>query len=791
MRNKGPRTKGWQTRRYAEGELPADFAGDGNIGLLLGEPSGDLIDVDLDCPEAIELADQHLPSTEAITGRPGAKSSHRFYRATGVQTKRFKDPANDSVTVEIRGKGAQTLVGPSVHPTGEPYDMLESEPAEVDGDRLTAAVEALHEAVLRARHGGASDCQDEQSSAACLPTEALDGSQGDDSEADRYAADAEELWRADRYVKAMPPSVSGHGGHARLYAAATALVHGFEVDPELALQVLIHDFNPRCEPPWSVQELRHKVDDAATKPHDRPRGWLLHAKWQRSGASAEASSGGSEAQRPTIEITTEEHEVADQTIKALSADASLYYRGGQLVRVGCDRGTDSGPRIDTVPSADLRDRMTRHARFATHSKRGMAQAHPPKWLVEAVAARGVWPGLRELSGISSIPVLRPDGTIHQVAGYDERSGMLHWSEVSFPTVKPELTHDDARAAVGALLEVVQDFPFASEAFRSAWLAALLTLVGRRAFEGPAPLFLIDGNAAGVGKTLLVRIIARLVTGRDAPAGCAPGGVEEMRKKITSIAIAGEPLALLDNVRDGLDNSALEAALTTTVWSDRRLGSNSMVELPLSTVWFATGNNMRVGGDLPRRTIPIRLKCVEERPEERSGFAHPNLLDWVAHERGRLVAAALTVLAAFLRAGRPSQSLAAMGGFEGWTGLIRNALVWAGQPDPALERARFARASDAELDRLEGIMNTWHAYLGEDGTTVASLVERLYDIHADLPAAACLRRELEAWSVGGPIDSRSLGNRLRSVRGRRVAGRCFEQIDKRQNAAVWALRVGQG
>src|SRR6185503_13725715 len=62
------------------------------------------------------------------------------------------------------------------------------------------------------------------------------------------------------------------------YAAATALVHGFALAPDVAMRMLAERFNPRCEPPWSDRELRHKVDDAASKAHARPRGWLRDAE---------------------------------------------------------------------------------------------------------------------------------------------------------------------------------------------------------------------------------------------------------------------------------------------------------------------------------------------------------------------------------------------------------------------------------------------------------------------------------------------------------------------------------
>lgn len=80
--------------------------------------------------------------------------------------------------------------------------------------------------------------------------------------------------RAIAYLDAMPPAISGGGGHSQTYAAATALVHGFGVEPGEAIEILTKHYNPRCVPPWSDKELQHKISQAATKPHDRPFGWL-------------------------------------------------------------------------------------------------------------------------------------------------------------------------------------------------------------------------------------------------------------------------------------------------------------------------------------------------------------------------------------------------------------------------------------------------------------------------------------------------------------------------------------
>src|SRR5262245_52120133 len=55
-KSKRPIFKAWQKYKPENGKLERDFQGKGNIGLLLGEPSDWLTDVDLDWPEAMALA---------------------------------------------------------------------------------------------------------------------------------------------------------------------------------------------------------------------------------------------------------------------------------------------------------------------------------------------------------------------------------------------------------------------------------------------------------------------------------------------------------------------------------------------------------------------------------------------------------------------------------------------------------------------------------------------------------------------------------------------------------------
>ncbi|MCX6851379.1 MAG: bifunctional DNA primase/polymerase, partial [Verrucomicrobia bacterium] len=121
---KVPVLAGWQELRLTDEDLPRHFNGNGNLGLLLGEPSGWLVDVDLDCEEAVALAPEFLPPTGAKSGRPGKLASHWWYVCEGAKTRKHQDPVSKKMIVELRSTGAQTVVGPSIHPSGEPYDPV-------------------------------------------------------------------------------------------------------------------------------------------------------------------------------------------------------------------------------------------------------------------------------------------------------------------------------------------------------------------------------------------------------------------------------------------------------------------------------------------------------------------------------------------------------------------------------------------------------------------------------------------------------------------------------------------
>lgn len=135
-----------------------------NIGVVLGEPSGGLADVDLDSREAIELAPDLLPETDAMFGRKSKPQSHYLYKSDAYEkypqaALQFRDPVSKEMLVELRlgggGKAAQTVFPYSTHESGEPieWDFLgEEAAAEVEGHALKQSVAKLAAASVLKRN---------------------------------------------------------------------------------------------------------------------------------------------------------------------------------------------------------------------------------------------------------------------------------------------------------------------------------------------------------------------------------------------------------------------------------------------------------------------------------------------------------------------------------------------------------------------------------------------------------------------------------------------------------------
>jgi hypothetical protein len=165
---KAPKQKDWQKLPITLANVADYFEQSQDVGLQLGMRSSGLTDVDIDCPEALALADALPPKTGAIFGRASKPSSHWLYETDlcGSETKaviRFVEPAlgdpkeTSSTLTELRvgagEKGAQTLAPGLIHPSGECVNWnKEGQPSPVSGPDLKRAVAELAVAALLVRN---------------------------------------------------------------------------------------------------------------------------------------------------------------------------------------------------------------------------------------------------------------------------------------------------------------------------------------------------------------------------------------------------------------------------------------------------------------------------------------------------------------------------------------------------------------------------------------------------------------------------------------------------------------
>jgi hypothetical protein len=284
---------------------------------------------------------------------------------------------------------------------------------------------------------------------------------------------------------------------------------------------------------------------------------------------------------------------------------------------------------------------------------------------------------------------------------------------------------------------------------------------------------------------LLDCISRITTGERFTIATYTHDEDELRKRITSLAMSGERLVLFDNIDGKFGNATLDAALTGTSWEDRILGVNRMAKSPLYMTWYATGNNVQIAADTARRVCHIRLESPDERPEEREGFRHPDLLAWVGSHRTELLRAALTILRAYVVAGRPDMKLPAWGSFDGWSRLVRAAVVWVGLPDPGETRIQLQDSADTAAESMGLLLNCWEQFDHDRrGLTTSEVVDRLRNSKTREEIEENCRATIEG--LIGKLDARALGNKLRQYRRRIFQGKFFDRAGTSHQAIRWAV-----
>lgn len=461
----------------------------------------------------------------------------------------------------------------------------------------------------------------------------------------------------------------------------------------------------------------------------------------RASARAEAKKTRRPASGLPVIVTTDRplrEQTEDAIAAILAADRqspTLFVRGGALARTRHDE--KGRPMIEPVREAELTNRLARVADFCKYVDGIPQHIPPPDSVTEDLLAMGAWP-FPPLEAVVEIPTLRADGSILSKPGYDPQTCMIYAPapRLTAATVSPNPDKAAVDAALAAIWDTFGEFPYTDDASKANTLALLLTPMIRPTMRGCAPLALIDAPSAGTGKSLLADIVAIVASGRRAPMMGAPDSKEEWRKQITASLGAGATFILIDNVEGTLYSPDLARALTAPIWDDRILGKSEKVYLTNRATWLATGNNIRLGGDLPRRCYWIRLDAKTARPWQRDGFKHADIIGHAEANRGALVVALLTLARAWYAAGapRPDRTLPKLGGFEEWRHIVGGILQYAGVNGFLSNLEELYTQSDDDAPAWEAFLMAWHDAIKEP-LTVAALTERIKasdELRAALP-----------------------------------------------------------
>lgn len=708
---KHPRLRDWQQLATSEeGRLREWFGPEGpyrddNLAVATGKPSGVFVlDVDprhggADALDALEATNSELPET--LTAQTGGGGRHLF----------FKYPANREVGckvglapgIDVRGDGGLVVVEPSRHISGGIYAWEDGVPGEVE----------IAEA----------------------PDWLLDSIQSNGSTRQPFA---------------LPESISeGERNHTLFRFASSLRAKGCE-EPEI-LSALRSVNSTRCKPTLQEMELQRIVESVKRYPPGDARG---------------------QGTLPEIDVTIGDlrklSDLAWAAIAIKNHPEHLFRYGGVPARVERD---DSGAMVIRDLTNDrMRYELARSAQWHSWKKGdGDLQKRPvapPMDVVRDVLARPE-PPLPILHRVVAAPVAAPDGSIVTEPGYHRGARVFFDSRgLTFPTVSPSPSKAELNRAKALILaDLLGDFPFCGPADLANTVAQLILPFIRDMIDGPTPLHLIEKPSPGTGASLLVEMISMIATG--GPAGVLTEGndEDEWRKRVTAALLSGAAILVVDNLRGQLDSASLAAAITADVWTDRLLGQSRTIRIPVRVVWVATGNNPSLSSELARRSVSIRLDAKQDRPWERTEeeFRHPNLRVWVREHRGELVWAVLTLIRAWVSAGRPREGSVRLGMFESWSETIGGVLRVVDIPGFLDNRRDFYDRADLEGEKWRDFIAAWwESFRGETvGTT------RLFSLTSVVEAPCDLGR-------GGDQSQRvRLGNAIRSAVDRRFQIPCGE------------------
>ena len=442
--------------------------------------------------------------------------------------------------------------------------------------------------------------------------------------------------------------------------------------------------------------------------------------------------------KPDLIIRSDYAEVAVSLLRYLAEHADDVYRfRGELAYV--KRDDDGVPVIRKARPHDMRMLVRDHVQPVKMMGAQRREVSLPEDVAHlALATRNDLQDFRPIVAVTSTPLLRENGSIRLIDGYDEASAILcDFTLLPAFTLPERPTREEAEAALFAIRMIFRETPFADRICypersqetdlslppgfdESCFLMSLLTAICRPSMR-TAPGVVIRAmtlSGGGSGKTTLAHSIAFTAFGAhpsDTPLGFDMAAFDKI---LGSTLRDGRAVALFDNGnRLTLQSNLLALLLTSDRAEDRQLGKSEMLNIASRALIIITGNSLSISEDLVRRLLAINLDPRLEDPERRPVSSRNFLNDVIVPQRAELLRYLLTIW----RWGRlsripPGMPLASFDMFCRW---VRDPLLALGCRDP-VERIDELKAADPDRERVAGMFSTWWSVHGGDPVTAHEL-----------------------------------------------------------------------
>jgi hypothetical protein len=294
-------------------------------------------------------------------------------------------------------------------------------------------------------------------------------------------------------------------------------------------------------------------------------------------------------------------------------------------------------------------------------------------------------------------------------GWHPDLGMLVHGPHVEPTIhpNPDLTLPPIRRLPPLLSQLLRGFCFAEPADLANTLAALLTGVLSNHFmddDRPKPIFLVNGNQPGLGKSLLACTISAVLDGVAPLMTPYTSNDEELQKRLGAQLrdAADRSVILLDNSRPAADaaiaSPLLEALTMSATCPFRLLGHSAMFNVPNRFVWMITMNSTRVNPDIMSRSVPIQL--MYEGPPERREFAGPDPVRFARENRVGLLGELFGMVVRWTQSGQVTGVTRHR--CHVWSGIVGGVVAHAGFPEILANLATAAEEFNTAQEELAAL-----------------------------------------------------------------------------------------